>query len=72
MNDNEIITLLGGQTSVARQLSIEPSRVGNWLKRGIPWAFRAKVAKLAKAKIADAAFPADFLENRNTPPSEVA
>lgn len=36
MQDGELIELLGGATAVARRLGVEPNRVNNWKRRGIP------------------------------------
>jgi DNA-binding transcriptional regulator YdaS (Cro superfamily) len=36
MNDSEIISCLGGVTSVARMLGIKPPSVSGWMETGIP------------------------------------
>lgn len=36
MTDAELIEGLGGMTAVARQLGVEPNRVNNWKRRGVP------------------------------------
>lgn len=36
MQDDELIESLGGITAVARQLGVEPNRVNNWRRRGVP------------------------------------
>jgi hypothetical protein len=36
MQDGEFIEGLGGTTAVARRLGVEPNRVNNWKRRGIP------------------------------------
>lgn len=46
----ELIRDLGGYIAVARGLGIMPKRVSNWGARGVPYAYRNQVARLAVKK----------------------
>jgi hypothetical protein len=56
----ELIRDLGGYIAVADGLGIPPKRVSNWGARGVPYAFRNQVARLAVTK--GIAVPAGFLD----------
>ena len=45
-----MIERLGGCVKVARQLGANPSSVSNWKRRGVPWKYRAAMARSAVAR----------------------
>lgn len=57
----ELIRDLGGYIAVAEGLGIKnPKRVSNWGVRGVPYAYRNRVARLAVTK--GIAVPPGFLD----------
>lgn len=56
----DIIIALGGCSSVAAEIQQPRSVVSNWMKRGVPWRWRATVKTLARRKRIK--LPPDFLD----------
>jgi hypothetical protein len=54
----QLIDDLGGNTALAKELSLTPHAISNWRTRGIPWKMRPTIARMAGER--GISLPQDF------------
>ncbi len=60
MSHDIIIEKVGGTARVAEAFGLPTQNISNWKRRGIPWKYRNKIARMAM--VARVRLPKDFLE----------
>lgn len=54
----QLISDLGGNVALAKELNCTPNAISNWRTRGIPWKVRPVIARIAAER--GVGLPSDF------------